>query len=143
MSKHNPAMGYKVQQQIYSYDATRWGYPCLAWVDQPAPPPSPSASLHLNLTGLVINFNKNFCCSFFFLLRIFFLGRSLLQIQIRKLRFVYSHHSDIVNSFPWSQGDNVKQITMYCLKYKYAILLDKQHFIKIQLGYKQYFLKVL
>ncbi len=51
---------------------TRWGYPCLAWVDQPAPPP-PSARSHLNLRGLVFNFKFKvsvalsfFCCGFFF-----------------------------------------------------------------------------
>ncbi len=32
---------------------TRWGYPYLAWVDQPAPPP-PSASPHLNWRDLEI-----------------------------------------------------------------------------------------
>jgi hypothetical protein len=56
---------------------TRWGYPCLAWARHPAtsppPPRPPSASPYLNLRGLVFNFiNKKF------LLRIFFLGRSLL-----------------------------------------------------------------
>jgi hypothetical protein len=38
-----------------------------------SPPPLPrSASPPLNLRGLVFNFKTNFCCSFFFLLRIFF-----------------------------------------------------------------------
>ncbi len=52
---------------------TRWEYPCLAWVDQPAPPPPaplPHQPAHLNLRGLVFNFIKKialaalsfFCC---------------------------------------------------------------------------------
>ncbi len=44
---------------------TRWGYPCLAWVDQPAPPP-PLASPHLNLRGLVFNFKFKVSVADFF-----------------------------------------------------------------------------
>ncbi len=52
---------------------TRWGYPCLAWVDQSAPAPPPSASPHLNLRGLVFNFKFKVSVALsFFLLRIFF-----------------------------------------------------------------------
>jgi len=44
---------------------TRWGYPCLAWVDQP-PPPFPVSQPAFKFKRFV-DLIKSICCSFFFL----------------------------------------------------------------------------
>ncbi len=50
------------------YLITRWGYPCLAWVDQPAlPPPFPVSQSAFKFKRFGVQFQvQSFCCSFFF-----------------------------------------------------------------------------
>jgi hypothetical protein len=94
-----PLIAYQPFYQLYY---TRWGYPCLAWVCQPAPPPCSHVSQPaFKFKRFSISLIKSFCCSFFFLLRIFSSRtKSFIDIDFKKVLLAFKKKTLMGTNMP-------------------------------------------